>query len=240
MHEDYADLSDVSIWMPVYWRDFFAKTSHLTCEERGAYLQLIGHYWLRGGPLPDDDARLARMLGLTVRAWRKIRPAIQGFFDLNGGFWHHKNLEREIVKARNQRAKRSSAGRKGADARWQTHCDRSGSAHAGALPNQCPSPVPLPSSPPLTGLVLQARDALAEKEEHRLDDMTEQQIIDFCYDLFGEPFMKKHGGSWRIRVRENRPKAIRVLRQVCADLHEGHRIRHRGAYANDLWTRFAK
>jgi hypothetical protein len=49
MHEDCSEPLDVSIWMPMYWREFLAKTQHLTCEEKGAYGQLIAHYWLRGG-----------------------------------------------------------------------------------------------------------------------------------------------------------------------------------------------
>jgi hypothetical protein len=180
------------------------------------------------------------MVGLTPRKWRKIRAVIAEFFQIKDGFWHGKDLQELIVEARRQREKKSNAGKKGAEKRWQRQCDGNVSADANALPSQCPSPVPLPSSPPLTGLVLQAQDALMGKEEHRLDDMTEQQIIDFCQDLFGETFMKNHGGSWRIRLRENRSKVISVLRQVCADIREGHPIRHRGAYANDLWNRFAK
>jgi uncharacterized protein YdaU (DUF1376 family) len=240
MHEDCSEPLDVSIWMPMYWREFLATTQHLTCEEKGAYGQLIAHYWLRGGPLPDDDERLALMVGLTRRKWRKMRAVIAVFFQIKTGLWHHKNLEGLIAEARRQREKKSKAGKAGAEKRWQRHYDGNDSVDANALPSQCPSPVPLPSSPSLTGLVLQAQDALAGKQEHRLDDMTEQQIIDFCHDLFGEAFMKKHGGSWRIRLRENRSKVISVLRQVCADIREGHPIRHRGAYANDLWNRFAK
>lgn len=80
---------------------------------------------------------------------------------------------------------------------------------------------------------------MRRREEDTLEDMTEQQLIDFCCDRFGKDFMATHGGSWRLRARENRPKLIRVLRELCAEQRGGKLIRHAGAYANDLWNRFA-
>jgi hypothetical protein len=80
---------------------------------------------------------------------------------------------------------------------------------------------------------------MAGKEEDRLGSMTEQELIDLCCDRFGKDFMAKHGGSWRLRARESRPKLFRVLRELCAAQREGKYIRHAGAYANDLWNRFA-
>ena len=39
--------------------DYSKDTAHLTMLEDGAYLLLIMDYWTNG-PLPDDDAALAR------------------------------------------------------------------------------------------------------------------------------------------------------------------------------------
>lgn len=157
MREDCSEPPDVSIWMPFYWGDYFRDTGHLTCEEHGAYFRLIGHCWIRGGKLVDDDARLALLLGLSLAKWRKMRATIAEFFQIKDGFWSHKRIHRELESARKNREKRSKAGKKGADKRWQSQCDGNDSANANALPTQCPSPVPVPSSPSLTGLVYYKR-----------------------------------------------------------------------------------
>jgi len=50
--------SKTTVWMPMYWGDYLRDTGHLTTTEHGAK---IGHYWVTGKPLPDDDKRLANI-----------------------------------------------------------------------------------------------------------------------------------------------------------------------------------
>ncbi len=69
--------------------------------------------------------------------------------------------------------------------------------------------------------------------------MTEQEVMDYLHDLFGKQFFAKHGGSWRNRFRENKSRLFAVIREVRANQREGKHIRSPGAYANDLWNRFA-
>src|SRR4026209_345578 len=171
IHEDSSDPVKVTIWMSMYWGDYFRDTGHLTCEEHGAYLRLIGYCWVRAGNLPDDDVRLALLLGLRPAKWRKMRPTIAQFFQIKDGFWRHKRVDRELESARENRERLRNAGRKGASARWHRQCDRTGSGNTTALPPQCPSPVPAPSPSPATGLVLQAQKGLWENDEDRLDSM---------------------------------------------------------------------
>lgn len=40
------------------------------------------------GSIPDDDERLARIVGLLPQQWRRIRPSIQPFFKAKGGKWY--------------------------------------------------------------------------------------------------------------------------------------------------------
>lgn len=42
------------------------------------------------GSLPDDDKRLARVVGLSVAEWQKVRPEVVAFFKIKRGKWHLK------------------------------------------------------------------------------------------------------------------------------------------------------
>lgn len=93
-------MSDISTWMPMYWSDYRAKTHHLSLEEHGAYCLLLSVYWERGGPLPDDDKRLAQSISATPVQWKRMRPALAPFFQIADGLWTHARVEEEIVKAK--------------------------------------------------------------------------------------------------------------------------------------------
>jgi uncharacterized protein YdaU (DUF1376 family) len=60
-------------YMPLFVADYLADTAHLTATQHGAYMMLIMNYWQRGGPLPDDDARLARIARVGPREWARMR-----------------------------------------------------------------------------------------------------------------------------------------------------------------------
>jgi uncharacterized protein YdaU (DUF1376 family) len=107
-------------YMPFYIGDHLRDTAHLSTEQQGAYLLLLFQYWTRGS-LPDDDAQLARIAGLTPGRWRKIRPAIEGFFyDRSGGFWHHKRIEAELAKVNDKSLKRQEAAKR----RWEIEAQK--------------------------------------------------------------------------------------------------------------------
>lgn len=91
--------------MPLYVGDYLADTRHLSTEEHGAYLLLILHYWRTGG-LPKEDARLARIAGLTPEGWRASRDVMASFFEDD---WSHKRIDFELAEAE----RRSNAGRAG-------------------------------------------------------------------------------------------------------------------------------
>lgn len=102
----------MDVWYPFYVGDYRKKTARLSCEQHGAYRQLIDEYWISGA-LPDDDAVLARIVGLELRHWRKHRPHIASFFIIADGRWVHNRVEEELERAREIVEKRRQAGQKG-------------------------------------------------------------------------------------------------------------------------------
>lgn len=91
----------------MWWGDFFndPKVAALPSETRGVYLQLLGRMWMNEGWLPDDDAILARLLGLHVLTWKcrhraQVTPLLDRVLDpVVGWVLRQKRLTREWQKA---------------------------------------------------------------------------------------------------------------------------------------------
>lgn len=107
-----ADFPALPLWTDAY----IADTAHLTNEEHGVYLRLLMFAWRTPDcALPDDDKRLAIMVGVSPRKWAALRPVLVQFWTVKDGSWTQKRLqsERDFVK------RQSEAGRAGAEARWR-------------------------------------------------------------------------------------------------------------------------
>lgn len=90
-------MSKAPFW-PVATDALVADTMHLSTEEFGAYVKLMLAQWRSGGkPLPADDNRLARMAGLTPRAWQKMRETIGAFFQISDAGWNQKRIEKDFT-----------------------------------------------------------------------------------------------------------------------------------------------
>lgn len=100
-------------WMPMYWPDYLADTGHLTAAEHGAYLLLIAHYWTSGKALPNEKAKLSRICRVSADEWEAMEPTIAEFFDVVGGCWRHKRIDKELASSCERYEKRSQAGKKG-------------------------------------------------------------------------------------------------------------------------------
>lgn len=96
---------------PMFWTDYFGDTTHLTTQEHGAYLLLMGSYWLKGSALPDDNQRLSRLARLPLKEWKRMRETIAEFFIVMDGVWQHKRIELDLVKVRHKVEQARSAGR---------------------------------------------------------------------------------------------------------------------------------
>lgn len=106
-------------WMPLDWGDYLRDTTHLNATEHGAYLLLIGRYWVSGCPLPDDDEALRKTARVETRkAWLRVRAIIAPLFQVAGGVWRHKRVERDLAEAHRLHVEASEAGRRGNQKRW--------------------------------------------------------------------------------------------------------------------------
>lgn len=117
--------------LPFHTDAYLADTEHLSLEEHGAYLKLLMVAWRSPGcSLPDDDKRIAIILGVSIRRWRDVlRPVIEPFWTIEGGFWRQKKL----TKTREHVAKISLERRKAAEAKHRPkplHCPETGPANA--------------------------------------------------------------------------------------------------------------
>jgi uncharacterized phage protein (TIGR02220 family) len=140
-------MAKADIWMPLYIGDYLADTTRLTTEQHGAYLLLIMDYWRNGSP-PDDDSILANITKSTLAAWKKIRPAVVGFFEIVAGRWVHSRIEKEIAEAQAGKLKAQAKAQKAAEARWSKDASSNASSNAPsiqqAMLKECPSPSPSP------------------------------------------------------------------------------------------------
>jgi uncharacterized protein YdaU (DUF1376 family) len=99
-------------YMPFFVGDYLTGTRHLTIEQHGAYFLLILEYWTKG-ELPNDDEQLARILGISLGKWIKMRPTIQAFF--HDG-WRHELLDEQLAKSAELKQQAVERARKGGQA----------------------------------------------------------------------------------------------------------------------------
>lgn len=128
--------------------DYLADTQHLTTEQHGAYLLLIFAYWRRQQPLPDDDAYLARIAGISRRRWPAFRAALLEMFSVTGGKWIHKRVDDELAHARDTRIARQNAGKSGGRPKQTVSTENQTVSAEKANGKQNESPSPSPSQVP--------------------------------------------------------------------------------------------
>jgi uncharacterized protein YdaU (DUF1376 family) len=153
----------VDVFMPWYVGDYLMATADLDIEEHGAYSLLLMHLWKRGGRLPLDHGRLARLCRVGADRWAEIWEVIGRFFTAADGHITQKRLSAELTRAQQFRSDQAKKGRKGAGARWGKS-DEPQDAPAmprplaqampehwpddGPSPSPSPSPSESPSDPP--------------------------------------------------------------------------------------------
>jgi len=64
-------------------------TNHWTVDELGIYQRLLLTEWVNGG-IPDNEERLARIAGCSLKKFKKAWPTVRVKFQ-NGHFWESKS-----------------------------------------------------------------------------------------------------------------------------------------------------
>lgn len=103
-------MAKVDIWMPVYIGDYLRDTEELNAEEHGAYLLLLMHYWLKGGVIGSDVARLSRVARTSEETARFI---LGYYFTLEDGNYKNKRADEEMGNAQKRRDAARENGRSG-------------------------------------------------------------------------------------------------------------------------------
>lgn len=132
-------MSKPDAWMPLSIGAYRADTTHLARHEHGGYLLLLMAGWTRGGSLPDDDMKLARMALATAAEWRKLRPVLAPFFTIANGEWRQKRLDKEFAAASDRTAKAVVKAQLAAAARWEKdkHASSNASGNAPSKKTKC-------------------------------------------------------------------------------------------------------
>lgn len=144
-----ADYPALHLWTDAY----LADTLDLSLEEHGAYLKLMMIAWRSPEcGVPDDDRRIATMLGVTHSRWVKVlRPKMERFWTVSGGFLTQKRLTKERAYLDNKREQQRRAGKSSALKRKETKptnvepaLQRTGQRKANEPPNETATPIPIP------------------------------------------------------------------------------------------------
>lgn len=114
------DVNDTLPIIPWYWRDWRASKARavMAPEVRGVYRELLDALW--GEPdcsLPNDDAVLAGLAGITMEDWLNVRAQVLAWFDESDGRFTNKRALHEWKKSKKFRAASRISGRKGGKAK---------------------------------------------------------------------------------------------------------------------------
>jgi uncharacterized protein YdaU (DUF1376 family) len=121
-------------FLPLFFGDFLSATAEWSGLERSLYLTLLAYQWSLGS-LPADPHKLCENVvhwdwELFSRCWETVSVKFQTIADskridgerhmsVNGGRLQNARLEEHRAKAAKLSETNSSAGKKGAEARWR-------------------------------------------------------------------------------------------------------------------------
>ena len=106
-------MAETGHWMPMYWADYIADTTHLNTFQHGIYLLLIAAYWRRGGPISADPGELAQMARTTKDKLARYGNPVLAMFTCKDGLLHHKRVDLEILRSSERLKSARANGRAG-------------------------------------------------------------------------------------------------------------------------------
>ena len=106
--------------MPFYGKDWYTdpNVQEMSYADQGMYLRLCWHCWADGG-VPDQPERLMRILQVDKATFEKSFPKLRPCFEAVDGKLIHRKIERIRAELDSFRAKKSRAGKAGAEKRWR-------------------------------------------------------------------------------------------------------------------------
>jgi len=112
-------------WVRFEFQRYIADTISLDAEAQGALWNLILAYYANGGPIANNDTKLAMLAKMQPSRWRRIKDTILAFFtDTGEGTILHEQAENDMAAARDLRQKRQEAAREANQRRWEKHRSR--------------------------------------------------------------------------------------------------------------------
>lgn len=103
---------------PVFWSDFFADTEHMSEAGAKAYLFIIGHSWIRGGKIKNDDRLIARLTRLSFRRWMAVRDEVMEMLETDeDGFVFQRRVKKDYVNVQRRANVNRKNGAKGGRAK---------------------------------------------------------------------------------------------------------------------------
>jgi uncharacterized phage protein (TIGR02220 family) len=113
-------MANPNFWYARHFKDYAAKTAHLSLMEHGAYALLLDHYYQTGGKLIANAMAIARVCRCQTEEERNaVQSVLDHFFAKDdSGMYRNDRADREMGIAADVSAARSAAGKVGALARW--------------------------------------------------------------------------------------------------------------------------
>lgn len=113
-------MANPNFWYARHFKDYAAKTAHLSLMEHGAYALLLDHYYQTGGKLMANAIAIARVCRCQTDEERNaVQSVLDQFFRIDeAGMYRNDRADKEMGIAANVSAARSAAGKAGAAARW--------------------------------------------------------------------------------------------------------------------------
>lgn len=100
-------------WVQIFVDSFRGRLSVLSPAGAGAYMRLFLTYLDEQGPLVDDDRKLARIVGVTLKEWRQLRAEVEDVMEVRDGHFHDHIADERIANFK----ERSNQNRQAAEAR---------------------------------------------------------------------------------------------------------------------------
>lgn len=134
-----------------YFSDLAGDTLHLSTEQMGAYVLLLGAMWNAGGSLPNDAQKLQRITRVSPRKWAKLWADIVPFFETDGDTISHHRLTKEHQKVSAEVAlggPLSATEKKSKSRKSQGAGAENAPRHAGAIHSHSQNPPKSPEGGP--------------------------------------------------------------------------------------------